>query len=305
MEPEVKEEPTADAMHAAVDSLFKEEASDEHKAKKLKKIWLAMHEKEEKEEATEEKPEAKECEEKEADTEEEIREKEEAAAKEREAHEQYIERTEQTVPSERPGIDRARGILKHVHIAGMVSRNDGARYKIEAHRKAGPRFEQMPVGLDHDYTGAPLKVSQAWGILSNITVESDGPYGDLSYLKSHERTEQVLEDAERGTGIFSLSMVAKTKGRGLDIDEYVPSRVDLVVRGATTRTLFNQESNFVTKEKFEQLQAEIAELKKRIELKETIVDSHRLEQEINRVESKAYAKFDPKTFWDKSIKASK
>ena len=225
------------------------------------------------------------------------------------------ERMEQTGLLAEPQIDEEHGILRHVHIAGMVSKNDGARYAIEAHRKAAPRFEQMPVGLDHDYSGSPLRVGQAWGVLSNITVEADGPYGDLAYLKSHERTEQVLEDARRKTGIFSLSMVCQSKGRGKDIDEYIPSRVDLVVRGATTRTLFNQQTvtpPAVTQDEFraltvrlEQETAARAELEKRLTVFEQLDPrGTQIQATIAQVEAKVGEK-TMKAFWDTTIPAAK
>lgn len=297
---------TAQSLHSALDACLAEDTEGHEKAKKMAKLIKAMHEGKERavdggnaDETPEQKKE---------------REDKEKATREEQLRNTFTERMEQTATLAEPQIDRERGILKHVHIAGMVSRTDGARYRMEGHRKASPRFEQMPVGLDHDYSGAPMKVGQAWGILSNITLETDGPYGDLAYLKSHERTEQVLEDAERKTGIFSLSMVAKTRGRDpLDIEEYIPSRVDLVVRGATTRTLFNQEHPAVSKEqydalaaRFEQLAAKCDALEKRLDIKEKFVTPQaRLEQEIERVEKTVAATIDLRKFWDTSIPAGK
>lgn len=298
---------TAAALHSMLDACLAEDSAGHEKAKKMAKAMKAMMGKEEaaepaKEEVSAEAAEAA----------------KEAAEAERQEQLFGYARLEQTVGSfAHPQIDRDKGVLKHVHIAGMESRTDGARYRLAAHQKAAPRFEQMPVGLDHNYASTPMKIGEAWGVLKNITVESDGPYGDLHYMKSHERTEQILEDAERGTGIFSLSMVAKTRGNGLDIDEYIPSRVDCVVRGATTKTLWNQEQTAVVATvpevakkqfdalalRFEQQQDEIAELKKRVAIKEKVVTPGvRLEQEIKKVE--ASADIDLRKFWDTSIPAT-
>ena len=332
------EQHTAEAMHSALDSVLKDGTDGKAKAKKLARIMKAMHEEAAEEEEDEDKLAEDEAEvateEQEAETvegegdetteltEAEIKAKEDAARKERESRQEQLQTTvrmEQTATLAEPQIDRERGVLRHVHIAGMVSHNDGARYRIEGHRKAAPRFEQMPVGLDHDYSGSPMKVGQVWGTLSNITVEADGPYGDLTYLKSHERTEQILEDAERKTGIFSLSMVCQTRGKGLDIEEYNPSRVDLVVRGATTRTLFNQqqatppavskEEHDALKARFEQQAATIKELEKRFLVFEQLDPKNtRLEQTIattlaNTAKTADGRVINLKEFWDTALKS--
>ena len=310
---------TSQSLHAALDACLAEDSEGHEKAKKMAKLIKAMHSGKE----DEEKDEPKEAENAPADdtpeAETEKKDADKAMEKEEERKEQAFgfARMEQTVPFTKPRIDREKGIIYDVHIAGMESRTDGARYRISAHEKAAPRFEQMAVGLDHNYASGPMKISEAWGVLRDPYMKADGPYArELHYLKTHERTEQILEDAERGTGIFSLSMVAKTKDGSKDISEYIPSRVDLVVRGATTRTLFNQEHDAapsVTKAdhdalalRFEQLKDEVAELKKRLAVREKVITpAMRLEQEVKTITATASEAFDLRAFWDKSLPVSK
>lgn len=301
---------TAAALHSMLDACLAEDSAGHEKAKKMAKAMKAMMGKEEMKEEAEPAKVEKEAEATEAKTVSE-------SPAEAERQEQLFghARMEQTVPFTKPRIDREKGIIYDVHIAGLESRTDGARYRISAHEKAAPRFEQMGVGIDHNYQGGPIKVGEGWGVLSGIYMKADGPYAkELQFLRTHERTEQILEDAERGLGMYSLSMVAKTKSNSKDIDEYIPSRVDLVYRGATTRTLFNQDQGTpaipaVTKEqfdalalRFEQQQDEIADLKKRLTIREKVITpAVRLEQEIIRVEKAAAQDFDLKAFWDKSL----
>jgi len=156
-------------------------------------------------------------------------------------------------------IDRNAGMLYGVRVMGIKSAH-GYDYSLDAQRLACPRYEQMPVGLDHDYAGGPMTVEAAWGTLCNPRVDERGTLADLRYLKSHLRTEQVLEDAERDVGLFSLSAVTSRvvehpKGT---VKSFSPVRVDLVVRGATTKKLFEQEN-----QNFAELRKELDELKAR------------------------------------------
>jgi hypothetical protein len=170
------------------------------------------------------------------------------------------ERFEQS-PLSKDRIDRSAGMLFGVRIMGIHSAH-GYDYSLDAQRAACPRYEQMPVGLDHDYAGGPMTVEAAWGTLCNPRVDERGTVADLRYLKTHVRTEQVLEDAERDVGLFSLSAVTtrvieQPKGT---VKSFSPLRVDLVVRGATTKKLFEQEQQ--TSE-MAAVRKELAEIKAR------------------------------------------
>jgi hypothetical protein len=195
-------------------------------------------------------------------------------------------------------IDRDAGMLIGVRIMGIKSAH-GYEYSLDAQRAACPRYEQMPVGLDHDYTGGPMSVEAAWGTLCNPRVDERGTVADLRYLKTHVRTEQVLEDAERDVGLFSLSavttrVVEQPKGT---VKSFSPVRVDLVVRGATTKRLFEQENA-----KLDAQAAELAELKK--ELVELKARQAKYEQFVEPKPAVAAAiakvaeKIDLKKFWN-------
>ncbi len=174
---------------------------------------------------------------------------------------------------DKPRIDKDKGEMYGVRVMGIKSAH-GYEYTLEAHRAASKHFEQMAVGIDHDYDGGPLTSEKAWGVFSNVRVDERGTLADLRYLKTHQRTEQILEDVERDLGIFSMSPVTQRcveRPKG-SVISFVPVRCDLVVRGATTRKLFEQapapqqeekkmELTPITKQQFEQMQAELDALK--------------------------------------------
>ena len=139
-----------------------------------------------------------------------------------------------------PRVDRDAGIIRHAHVLGIKSSN-GYDYGIDGIKSATPKYEQMPVSIDHDYNSTPLKVEKVWGTLTNPVSDEQGVWADIHYLKSHSCTEQVLEDLERGTGLFSLSSVnGGVVQKGKVVTQFTPLRCDLVVKGATTKTLLEQ-----------------------------------------------------------------
>ena len=160
-------------------------------------------------------------------------------------------KTEQDIPADgpmlfeqadlgKPRIDREAGILRHVHVLGPVS-NHGYSYTADAIQAAHTKFEGMRVGINHDYKNNPLKVEDSWGTLSNPTCDADGIWADLSYLKSHTLTEQILEDIERDTHIFGLSSVnayPRAYEGKKEVGAFMPVRVDVVAGAATTKTFF-------------------------------------------------------------------
>jgi len=148
---------------------------------------------------------------------------------------------EQIVFKDKPRIDREKGKIYKAHVLGPVSAN-GYSYSIDGMREVYTKYESMPVGLNHDYNSSPLKVESVWGELSNPTVDSDGIWADLSYLRTHPLTEQILEDVERDdTALFSLSSVnSGIVQKGKVVEHFSPIRCDLVVRGACTKTLLEQ-----------------------------------------------------------------
>lgn len=214
-----------------------------------------------------------------------------------------VERFEQSPFDKTVRIDREKGEMYGVRVMGIRSAHN-YDYTLEAQRAVVSRYEQMPLGLSHDYSGAPLSVPATWGVLFNPRVDDKGTVADIKFLLRHEQTPTILEDAERDIGLFSLSavttrIVEKPKGK---VTSFVPVRVDLVTRGATTRRLFEQEN---AKDKLlaeqssaiEELKAKVANFEQRLALREAYVEPKTtLEQTIQTVASK----YDAKQFWSQT-----
>ena len=142
----------------------------------------------------------------------------------------------------KPRIDEKAGIIYRAHVLGNQSKW-GYSYSPEAQQAVYKRYEQMAVGVDHDYESKPMRSKEALGVLRNPTIDADGIWADLHYLKTHEMAPGMLEDIKRGTGIFALSSVnGKAVLRNNVITSFIPGRVDLVVGGGTTRTVLEQAS---------------------------------------------------------------
>ena len=291
MAEEMTEEKTAedhasDSIHSAVEAILKSGEGSEEMCKKLEAYVRSMLKKKEPE--GEKKPEGE----------------------DQEMGDDKMEKQEQT-PVDRgelfeqaaaikPRVDK--GVIHHVHVLGNVSKW-GYRYSTEAQKAAAPRFEGMLVGIDHDYQSNPLRVGEAFGTLRNPSVDADGTWADLHYLTTHEQAPMILEDLDRGTGIFALSSVSSkaVEQRGV-ITSFLPTRCDVVAGGATTKTLLeSRNAPSVTKEQFDALQAKTAELEKRLILREQFVaPQSSLQQEIKKVVAPIG---DMKRFFDPKIPA--
>ena len=143
-------------------------------------------------------------------------------------------------------IDRAAGIIYGVRVMKVESDN-GYGYSLAAQRSIVGRYEQMPVGVSHDYDGKPMTVTAAWGTLFNPRMDALGTVADLRYLQSDQLTPKIIEDAQwqidnpDKPGIFSLSAVTRIRReQGNVVEDFIPVRVDVVVRGATTKRFFEQ-----------------------------------------------------------------
>ena len=169
-------------------------------------------------------------------------------------------------------VDRDAGVIRHVKILGLrslnkakvlgLTRNEFGEavekpygYSPHALAEAASLYEGIGVFTNHpDFaytdTGARLqvggerKVGERFGKLKNVTAESDGLYGDLHYLKSHDMAERVCEAAETMPDAFALSHNASAHPEKIG-DEIVITRigdvrsVDLVSeRPGTTNGLF-------------------------------------------------------------------
>ena len=202
-------------------------------------------------------------------------------------------------------IDREAGILRGVRILGLKSAH-GYSYDLEAQRAAAPRFEQLCLGLDHDYASKPMVIQQAWGVLSNPRVDDKGTIADVTYLKTHQFTEQILEDAERNIGIFSISPVTQHTSfdaKNKIVKSFVPVRCDLVVRSATNKKIFEQAPVEDPKDTIlaaqakdiEELKAKVIAFEQRLALQETHVKP---EAKLEQVITETTKGIDLKKFWN-------
>jgi hypothetical protein len=150
---------------------------------------------------------------------------------------------EDVVRSSKLRVDREAGVIRHVKILGFESAN-GRRYLPEAVKRAQPEYEGRSVRCDHPRKPEDSReVDDVFGWLRDTTLEEDGLYGDLHYLKSHPMAQRVCEAAERNPGLFGLSHNAQGDGETINgvfvVREIVEVRsVDLVADPATTRGLF-------------------------------------------------------------------
>lgn len=199
-------------------------------------------------------------------------------------------------------IDRDKGELYGVRVMGLAS-NHGYEYTLPAQQAAAAKFEQMAVGVDHDYRGgpaAPLTSEVAWGVLHNVRTDDRGTLADVRFLKTHARTEQILEDAERGLGLYSMSPVIvdcieSPKGK---VTSFRPIKCDIVVRGATTKTLFNQ-ADAASASDLETLRSELAALKsQQAKFEQFTAAQAGVAAVVDKTLAKVAEKFDPKKFWN-------
>lgn len=161
-------------------------------------------------------------------------------------------------------VDRERKIVYGVKLGGFSSPNKhdvegvtGTDYERAAVQRALPLYEGRQAFSDHPDRKNPREerpARAALGIYHNARIGDDGWYADLHLVPSHELTENILDVAERDdlAGVYSLSHNAHGEGevRG---NRYVITAitevrsVDVVTRGATTKTLFESQEPTVKK----------------------------------------------------------
>jgi hypothetical protein len=213
------------------------------------------------------------------------------------------ERYEQEVLRKPERIDKEKGEMYGVRVMGLASQH-GYAYTLDAHKAAVKHFEQMAVGIDHDYKGGPLNSESAWGVLSNVRCDEKGTLADLKFLQSHPRTPQILEDIERDIGLFSFSPVTtrNVERPAGSVVSFVPVRCDLVVRGATTRRVFEQTALpevEALKADVAKMQAELAELRGRQTKYEQFIAPGAADAAVKAAEAAAADKgIDLKKFWN-------
>lgn len=142
-------------------------------------------------------------------------------------------------------VDRENGIIYGVKICGWDSSNN-RRYLPEAGRSAVHLYEGAKVFTDHPDRN-PLetrKDGDAFGLCRKVEWKPDGVFCQLHYFKSHPLAERIIEDCERGLGIFGMSHNAQGEGSTDANGIFVVSKitdvrsVDLVTDAATVKNLW-------------------------------------------------------------------
>jgi hypothetical protein len=163
-------------------------------------------------------------------------------------------------------VDREAGVIFGVKILGRFSPNchgirgvtEGTEYTVDAMKKACGLYEGTKIYCNHPEKKDAAKerrVNESFGKISNIRVEDDSVRGDLHYLKSHPMAASVVEDVERGIGIYGLSHNADAKAtrvvNGKLIVEEIGTvfSVDLVDRPATNKNLWESSAMKTTLKK--------------------------------------------------------
>lgn len=145
----------------------------------------------------------------------------------------------------KPAVDREAGVIRGVKVLGLQSKH-GYSYPAEVLKRSLPLYEGVPVFVDHPSLREARNersVSEQFGCLEGVRLESDGIYADLHFLKSHPMSEQVCELAERFPDKIGLSHnadVTRTQESEVSSIDRVRS-VDLVCRPATARGIFESE----------------------------------------------------------------
>lgn len=151
-------------------------------------------------------------------------------------------------------VDRTKKIVYGMKMVGLSSPNThnvpgakGTDYELAALRESKDLYEGAQAFMDHpekrDAT-AERKGRDSLGIWHNVRVTSDGTFGDLHLVPSHEMTESILDVAEHDTleGVYMASHNADGQGdldpttKRYKVKKITEVRsVDIVTRGATTR----------------------------------------------------------------------
>jgi hypothetical protein len=149
-------------------------------------------------------------------------------------------------------IDREAGVIHDVKLLGEASRNpppDNHVYPSETRRKALPLLEGLRVGINHperSSSGDARDVFESMGLVRNVRDQADGTYGNWHFPPKHRYAEEVFWMAENAPHLLNFSINGdgeKRREGGKAIVESITflESVDLVSRGATTRSIFESE----------------------------------------------------------------
>lgn len=157
------------------------------------------------------------------------------------------------------------GVIRGVKILGLVSMN-GREYLREAVRDALALYEGAKVNVNHSKTGAePRDYRDRLGTVRSVREMADGLYADLHYNPRHAVAEQLAWDAAHAPENVGFSHVVEATTRkqaGRIVVESIKrvQSVDLVADPATTRGLFEHQTEGAVPLTLESLKAEHPEL---------------------------------------------
>lgn len=159
-------------------------------------------------------------------------------------------------------VDREKGIVYRVKVCGRYSANnhgvreatEGTEYTRSAWESEARLINAGGVSAkvrvdhpDHLNPAAGRSAYESLGVLRNAIVESAGDnpgvFADLHMVTANPMAQRVMEDAEKGLGVYGLSHnavwgKADVKNRRLTIESIESCRgVDLVDKPATNRNL--------------------------------------------------------------------
>jgi hypothetical protein len=191
---------------------------------------------------------------------------------------------------QRQAEGEARSIkLSGVKLLGYESKN-GRRYV-----KPSPAlYEGVKINLNHpDMFSGLTQVENTIGFTSNITVNEDGVFGDITLNPHHPAAEQIAWVAENAPSTMGMSHVAHVEELEvegdfsgdiplLEVIEVVS--VDLVGRPATTNGMFEQQEDAPMKERIAELEAEVTALKASIAVAEENTRQEKLSHEATKAE---------------------
>jgi hypothetical protein len=147
-------------------------------------------------------------------------------------------------------IDRAAGIIRGVKLLGPKSANPpphNNEYPLEMRQRSTGILEGGRIYVNHPGradAGQTRPYEEAMGVARNVRESGDGLVGDWHFPPKHPLAESVCWDAQNNpTGLaFSINATAGKirfeNGRKIIESLEALHSIDLVSRGATTRSLF-------------------------------------------------------------------
>lgn len=157
-------------------------------------------------------------------------------------------------------VDREAGVVYGVKLLGLRSRNKRNYDTAGVRKTAVELLENSVICVDHpENPQSPRKYSDRLGVATKVRyLKGEGYFADVKYNPKHMMAEQFLWDAEHKTAGVGMSINARFRPGKTQKDGYTDVEaleavrtVDLVMKPATTDSLFEQESDEITEEEDE------------------------------------------------------